>query len=117
MRYHLSGWEYADEIVTAHLIPKTLKEDGPKHLFGENEVVLEDSKNGLTLHRRLEQTLNNRTIAIVPGPPVECEITKWKCILVHGDLREQTGIHSRGVFRKWKGCLTLNLTEKPPFRM
>lgn len=45
---HLTGWKEKNYIKAAHLVPKSLKGDELTHLFGVDEVVLSDPKNGKT---------------------------------------------------------------------
>ena len=43
---HLTGWAIKDNVKTAHLVPKTLCGEELAYLFGVDEVVLSDPRNG-----------------------------------------------------------------------
>ncbi|EEQ32089.1 hypothetical protein McanCB56680_005637 [Microsporum canis] len=118
---HITGmWHDSDNIKAAHIVPKALRGDELKHLFGVGEVVLEDPRNGITLWKTLEKGLDNGTIAIIPVPSTnECEPTKWKCVLVDQSLRNQTWAYSFGVVHKWEeldGKELTFLTDNRPAR-
>lgn len=43
---HLTGWKYQGVVKAARLVPKALKGDELAHLFGVDEIVLSNPKNG-----------------------------------------------------------------------
>ncbi|KAK2771292.1 hypothetical protein FQN53_005102 [Emmonsiellopsis sp. PD_33] len=85
---HLTGWWLAEENVVYRLL-RSLSDDELSFLFGVREAVLSDSKNGISLHRKIEEGLDSGIIAIVPVPPLKGDdATKWKCVLVDQDKRD-----------------------------
>ncbi|KAK2753650.1 hypothetical protein FQN55_000013 [Onygenales sp. PD_40] len=100
---HLTGWWLADDIKAAHLVPKSLSGDELSFLFGVREAVLSDSKNGISLQRKIEEGLDSGIIAIVPVPPLkEDDPTKWKCVLVDRDMRDAMFSRSGRDVYTWK---------------
>lgn len=107
---HITGWWNAEAVKVAHLVPQSLTSDELNFLFGTDEdYSIRDPRNGksiyfppfeilknanyiigLSLHRRIEQGLENGSIAIVPIPSAKDQETRWKCLLVDSSLRDQT---------------------------
>ncbi|KAK2733099.1 hypothetical protein FQN57_002310 [Myotisia sp. PD_48] len=64
--------------------------DELQYLFGQDDMVASDHRNGITLHKNIEQGLDMGVIAIVPTLPTSKEATvAWKCILVDETLRNE----------------------------
>ncbi|KAK2812582.1 hypothetical protein FQN50_001226 [Emmonsiellopsis sp. PD_5] len=100
---HLTGWWLADDIKAAHLVPESLSGDELSFLFGVREAVLSDCKNGISLHRNIEEGLDSGVIAIVPVPPLKGDdVTKWKCVLVDQDKRDAIFWRSGRDIYTWK---------------
>jgi hypothetical protein len=61
---------------------------------------------GITLHKKLEQGLDNDVIVIIPIPPREGERTRWKYVLVDKEKAKKVAIvsivASGTVFYKWE---------------
>jgi hypothetical protein len=43
---HLAGWCPSEQVKAAHLVPKSLSGEEIAHLFGSDEVVITDPRNG-----------------------------------------------------------------------
>ncbi|KAJ9194380.1 hypothetical protein DTO166G4_1596 [Paecilomyces variotii] len=88
----------AELVKAAHLVPKSLTGEETSYIFGVDEFIRFDPRNGITLNKKIEAALDNGTIVIIPVPGTT---TKWKCILVDEKLRKETCVTLRGQV-KWE---------------
>ncbi|KAJ5905247.1 uncharacterized protein N7473_002163 [Penicillium subrubescens] len=110
---HVLGKFDAKDIKAAHVVPKSLSVDEIAHLFGVEELVPEDPRNALSLHRALEEGLDSGKIVIVPivedksklAPPL-----RWKCVLTDSKCGNETLFRHRGVETKWHEIHNKELT-------
>ncbi|KAL3465565.1 hypothetical protein BJX64DRAFT_285496 [Aspergillus heterothallicus] len=78
---HIMGkWHH--KVKAAHIVPKLLTGNELAHLFGDEESVFDDKRNGITLHSTLEQRLDQGVIVIVPLDEKISAPTRWKCVVL-----------------------------------
>ncbi|KAJ5802791.1 uncharacterized protein N7503_005241 [Penicillium pulvis] len=82
----------AAAVKAAHIVPKSLSPEEVSYLFGDEdrELVRDDCRNALCLHRKVEELLDEGIISILPVPNAVGEFetpTTWKCVLL--DLRSR----------------------------
>lgn len=98
-------WWPKEAVKAAHLVPKLITGDELAFLFGVKELVLKDARNGISLHKNVEVTLDSGKIAIVPSATVHEH--QWKCVLVEQKAREEA-MCSYGVrVFQWKVKISL----------
>ncbi|KAJ5113262.1 hypothetical protein N7456_001796 [Penicillium angulare] len=81
---HLTGFWDKGLVKAAHLVAKSLSTDEISDLFGVEQIVLSDPRNGLSLHKNIEEGLDSGRIVIVPFPQDTGDTmtaTRWKCVL------------------------------------
>lgn len=104
------GWFSKVEITAAHLVPKALSEDEVSFLFGANQRISGDPKNGVSLHKAIETALDTGRLVIVPIMPLGCN--RWRTVLVdqtkgHLTAFEFGGSNPQQVF--WRVCASLSI--------
>lgn len=80
-------WFEKENVKAAHLVPKSLSPEELSFIFGADEIVASNPRNGLPLHRVVEAALDLGKIAIVPIIPLDNSAPRWKCILVEEGCR------------------------------
>ncbi|KLJ10678.1 hypothetical protein EMPG_13952 [Blastomyces silverae] len=91
MYCHVTGWWEAGSVKVTHLVPRGMRGDELAYLFGDSEVAVEDRKNGITLHAKIEEAMDAGAIAIVPNMPAEkaATPTEWRCVLAKESYRDR----------------------------
>lgn len=85
-------WYEKVNVKAARLVPKSLSPDELAFLFGANETVASNPRNGLPLHKTVEVALDRGQICIVPIIPLDNSAPRWKCILLDEGCRHNTAI-------------------------
>lgn len=95
----------APSVKAAHLVPKSLSQAEVSHIFGAQNGVLSDPRNGiytlfvwdetdltkivvLLLCNPIESLLNQGVIAIIPIPGSMTEPTTWRCVVLDESKNE-----------------------------
>ncbi|PGG96524.1 hypothetical protein GX51_07796 [Blastomyces parvus] len=121
---HVTGWWEAGSVKVTHLVPRGMKGDELAYLFGDSEVAVEDRKNGITLHAKIEEAMDAGAIAIVPDMPAEKATTptEWRCVLAKESYRDRifsrdlTGHASRWNELDGKPLVFLTSSNRPATR-
>ncbi|KAJ5899517.1 hypothetical protein N7495_004261 [Penicillium taxi] len=79
LNMHLNG----KLIKAAHIVPKCLSPEEVAHLFGQEMINTMDARNGLLLHRCIENALDCGDIVIVPVGSEINQPSRWKCVLIN----------------------------------
>lgn len=115
---HITGYWLPKELIkAAHLVPKSLTVQEISFLFGANEIVSKNPRNGLSLHKVVEAGLDSGKIVIVPVLRSDEEPTCWKCVLVDQNCHNDTaftfvgGRQSMTVF--WRVGLFISYLAHP----
>lgn len=104
------SWFSKAEITAAHLVPKALSEDEVSFLFGANQRISGDPKNGLSLHKAIETALDTGRLVIVPIMPLSCN--RWHTILVDQTKGHLTAFQIAGSNPQqvlWRVCASLSI--------
>ncbi|MCJ1464996.1 hypothetical protein MMC07_003611 [Pseudocyphellaria aurata] len=83
------AWWDAKLIKAAHLVPKSLQSEELAYMFGADSMDLSDPRNGLLVHRNIEEALDRGTAVIVPVPAKGSSRSEWKLLLTEESLRNQ----------------------------
>lgn len=93
----------AESVRAAHIVPKGLGGDEIAFLFGETEFVRKDPRNGLTLHKCVEQQMDLGCIAIIPAQfPVAAESSQWKCFIVVDEMLDNIATYYGDECIRWR---------------
>ena len=109
---HVTGKWWPNETIKAgHLVPKLPTEEMIAFLFGVGvgTLMLNDPKNGLSLHTSIEIALDSGKIAIVPFPTAGYASPTWRCVLVDKSIQNQIACTYGFVLILWKVCVSLFL--------
>ena len=77
-----------DLIICAHIIPFSFDTKELGHMFGSDEALLTSRRNGLSLHKRIEEAFENCWITIVPLDPVASTPTEWKVVILNPAIKD-----------------------------
>ena len=83
----LGYWKYA-YIKCAHIIPFSFHTKELSHMFGSDEPSLTSRKNGLSLHKTIEEAFENCWVTIVPLDSVASTPTEWKVVLLNPAIKD-----------------------------
>ncbi|KAI9789413.1 MAG: hypothetical protein M1816_006073 [Peltula sp. TS41687] len=99
----LTGWTESSDTKAAHIVPKSLQSQELSYLFGVGEAVLSDARNGLILHKKIEEALDSGLIAIVPVSEALETPTRWKLLLTDDSKAKDHALGFSGTgFVLWK---------------
>lgn len=113
------GWYEPSSMKAAHIVPKILQSDELSYLFGVGEMNLSDPRNGLMMHRNLEEALDRAEIVIVPIPSSPTQPTEWKLLLTREIMRHDTALGAGSSRMSWDeldGTVLKFLNENRPAR-
>lgn len=97
----------SQDVKAAHIVPKSLTSQELAYLYGVEEVVLNDPRNGmlfnfvslikkltgrmkaLLLHQNIEKALDSARIVIIPIPSPKTTTTSWQLLLIDQSSRNQ----------------------------
>ncbi|KAJ5939216.1 hypothetical protein N7466_002350, partial [Penicillium verhagenii] len=96
---HVLGF-FVNNVKAAHIVPKSLSQEELYHIFGVEDGVLSDPRNGLTLYSAVELLLDQGVIAIVPVPGAMTDPTTWRSVVLNEAHNENF------VFRQPSGEIT-----------
>ncbi|KAK0113784.1 hypothetical protein ONS95_014034 [Cadophora gregata] len=84
----VSGWQAAENVSAAHLVPKSLNSQELLYLFDvQDDKILGDCRNGIPMHNKLENALDNGKIVFVPiDMASEGTIMRYKLVLTDKSL-------------------------------
>ena len=67
----LNRWLDEEFMRCAHIVPKSFDSKELNSVFGVSDSALESKRNGLCLHKVLENAFDNMWVAIVPSGKIE----------------------------------------------
>ncbi|CEO58706.1 hypothetical protein PMG11_03412 [Penicillium brasilianum] len=80
---HVIGdWIAAELTKAAHIVPQSLHETEVAHIFGDDDEVLSNPQNAVSLHKGIERLLDQGAIVIVPSPGDFTTPTTWRCLVL-----------------------------------
>ncbi|KAL9099167.1 MAG: hypothetical protein Q9163_005293 [Psora crenata] len=82
----LATWAPSGVIKCAHIVPSSFDVKELSYMFGTEEVALESPRNGLMLHKMIEEAFENGDVAIFPYQSVQTNPTEWKIIVLKPDI-------------------------------
>lgn len=93
----------------AHIVPLSFDTIQLPYLFGTEQAALESPRNGLILHKAIEEAFDYEEIAIVPHGSIDVTPTEWKVIVLQTSLLDKTCYQDpfTGKITKWEVCFEL----------
>ena len=82
----LASWVSAGDMKCAHIVPFSFDMKELSYMFGAEEAALQSPRNGLMLHKTIEEAFDNGYVAIVPHGSLQATPTEWKLVILKHDM-------------------------------
>ena len=82
----LGAWVSGGDMKCAHIVPFSFDVKELSYMFGAEEAALQSPRNGLMLHKSIEEAFDNGYVAIVPHGSLQATPTEWKLFILKHDM-------------------------------
>ena len=82
----LASWVSAGDMKCAHIVPFSFDVKELSYMFGAEEAALRSPRNGLMLHKSIEEAFDNGNVAIVPHGSLQATPTEWRLVILKHDM-------------------------------
>lgn len=94
-------WVASGQAKLAHIVPYSWSCRELGHMFGSDQNPLKNPRNGLSMHKNIEEAFDNCWVVVVPLGSLKPVPTRWKLVLLNSAVKDLLFFRDRTEKKEW----------------